>query len=174
MTFAQCCDAYIAQHGTTWKNDKHRKQWRSTLNRACEAFGKVEVLDVSTPPPSSPSSRRSGRPRRRPARAYARRIEKVLDWATAAELRQGPNPARWKGHLEHLLARKSGGDHHTAMPWREVPAFMEQLRGEGQPVGAGAGVPHPDRRCGPSEVIGARWEEIDLKSDASGRSRPSA
>ena len=49
MTFAQCVDAYIAQHGKTWKNDKHRKQWRSTLDRACDAFGKIVVADVSAP-----------------------------------------------------------------------------------------------------------------------------
>ena len=48
MTFAQCCDAYLAQHSEGWKNDKHRPQWRSTLNRACEAFGKLPVAHVST------------------------------------------------------------------------------------------------------------------------------
>src|SRR5262249_54920224 len=127
MTFAECCSAYIAQHGPTWANDKHAKQWRSTLDRACEAFGKVNVADVQTDTvvtflspiweatPETGSRLRS-------------RIEKVLDWATAAELRQGPNPARWKGHLEHLLKRKPRAQHHTAMPWQEVPAFMALLR----------------------------------------------
>jgi hypothetical protein len=123
MTFAQCCDAYIAQHGGIWKNGKHAKQWRSTLDRACDAFGNLVVSDVSTAAvvacltpiweatPETGSRLRS-------------RIEKVLDWATAAELREGPNPARWKGHLEHLLKRKQAGKHHTAMPWADVPAFM--------------------------------------------------
>ena len=118
MTFAQCVDAYIAQHGKTWKNDKHRKQWRSTLDRACDAFGKIVVADVSAPmivtllTPIWEATPETG------SRLRAR-VEKVLDWAAAAELRQGPNPARWKGHMEHLLARKERGKHHTAMPWLE-------------------------------------------------------
>jgi hypothetical protein len=128
MTFAQCVDAYIAQHGKSWKNDKHRKQWRSTLERACGAFGKMPVGHVSTNTiiallgPIWEATPETG------SRLRAR-IEKVLDWATAAELRKGENPARWSGHLEHLLARKQKGDHHKAMPWRELPAFRVTVSG---------------------------------------------
>ena len=96
MTFAQCVDAYIAQHGKTWKNAKHAKQWRSTLARASEAFGKFDVADVSaamvvtllTPiwevTPETGSRLRG-------------RIENVLDWATAAELRARTKPGAVEG-----------------------------------------------------------------------------
>src|SRR4029078_4193631 len=60
------------------------------------------------------------------------RIESILDWATARELRQGDNPARWRGHLEHLLPAKSKigkAEHHAALPYNEIAAFMAGLRG---------------------------------------------
>jgi integrase len=58
------------------------------------------------------------------------RIEAILDWATVSGFRQGENPARWTGHLEHLLppARKLAPIvHHEAMGWRDVPGFMAEL-----------------------------------------------
>jgi integrase len=162
MTFAQCVEAYIAQHGGSWKNDKHRKQWRSTLERACQAFGKVDVSKIDTAAivslltPIWDATPETGSRLRG-------RIEKVLDWATAAELRQGPNPARWKGHLQHLLAQQSGGDHHKALPWRDLPAFMDQLRAKSS-ISARALEFTILTAARTSEVIGARWDEIDLKA----------
>lgn len=47
-TFAQCVDAYLDQHSSTWRNDKHRRQWRSTLNIAVDAFGDLDVRVVDT------------------------------------------------------------------------------------------------------------------------------
>jgi integrase len=162
MTFAQCCDAYLVQHSSTWKNDKHRHQWRATLDTACDAFGKVVVGQVETGAvvkcltpiwertPETGSRLRS-------------RIERVLDWATAGELRQGPNPARWQGHLEFLLKARPKREHHYAMPWREVPAFMTTLRDrESLSARALEFLILTAARTG--EVIGATWSEFDLKA----------
>jgi integrase len=162
MTFAQCCDAFLSQHSSTWKNDKHRHQWRSTLNTACAAFGKLAVADVQTAAivsclspvweatPETGSRLRS-------------RIARVLDWATAAELRQGPNPARWQGHLEHLLKAKAKGKNHSAMPWRDVPAFVAQLQANGS-LSARALEFLILTAARTGEVIGMKWDEIDLKA----------
>ena len=68
------------------------------------------------------------------------RIELVLDYAAARGWRTGDNPARWRGHLDKLLpkpakakraARQANGKgaHHAALPYDELPAFMELLRG---------------------------------------------
>ena len=56
------------------------------------------------------------------------RIEKVLDAAKAKGFREGENPARWRGHLDHLLPRPSKltRGHHAAMPYEEVPAFRRE------------------------------------------------
>jgi hypothetical protein len=58
------------------------------------------------------------------------RIEKVLDAAKAKYFRMGENPARWRGHLDHLLPKplKLSRGHHPAMPYEELPAFMGELR----------------------------------------------
>ncbi len=59
------------------------------------------------------------------------RIEAVLDYATAHGWRTGENPARWHGHLENVLPKRSKVrtvEHHAALPWREIGAFMATLR----------------------------------------------
>ena len=51
------------------------------------------------------------------------RIEAVLDWATAKKLRQGDNPARWQGNLEHLLSERPRAiSHLAALPYAEIGA----------------------------------------------------
>src|SRR5262249_7438617 len=91
------------------------------------------------------------------------RIEMILDWATVAGLRQGDNPARWQGHLEHLLAApgKRQGQHLAAMARPEVPAFMVKLRGTDTTVSrAMEFLILTGARKG--EARYATWAEIDL------------
>jgi hypothetical protein len=48
MTFDQCAEAYITAHEASWKNDKHRQQWRNTLTTyVSPEFGSVPVQDVT-------------------------------------------------------------------------------------------------------------------------------
>ena len=99
------------------------------------------------------------------------RIEKVLDAAKAKGLRAGENPARWRGHLDHLLPKrqKLQRGHHPAMPWSEVPAFVARLK-ESRSIGALAlefviltacrsGEVLRSVRNG--EIMGACWAEVD-------------
>jgi integrase len=92
------------------------------------------------------------------------RIESVLSWATTAGYRSGENPARWKGHLENLLAmptKIAKVEHHPALPYRELGAFMADLA---QMPGEGARALEfailTAARSG--EVRGATWAEIDM------------
>ena len=58
------------------------------------------------------------------------RIERVLDFAKVRGFREGENPARWRGHLDHLLPSKSKVkrvEHHAALPYGEIGAFMAEL-----------------------------------------------
>src|ERR1700728_44765 len=58
------------------------------------------------------------------------RIQSVLDYAMARGWRIGENPARWRGHLDNLLPARSKVakvEHHAALPWREIGAFMAKL-----------------------------------------------
>jgi integrase len=65
------------------------------------------------------------------ARRLRQRIEAILDWARARGMRDGENPARWKGHLDKLLPKISKVrkvKHHAALPYAELPGFMQALR----------------------------------------------
>src|SRR5262249_5472923 len=87
------------------------------------------------------------------------RVEKVLDWATASKFRTGENPARWRGHLEHLLKARPKAMHHAALSFEEMPEFMAELRAR-DTVQARALEFCILTAVRSNEVIGARWEEI--------------
>ena len=163
MTFSACAEAYITAHRAGWRNEKHAAQWPATLKTYAEpVFGKLPAAAVDTPlvmqalepiwttKPETASRLRG-------------RIESILDWATVRGYRRGENPARWKGHLDTLLPAKAkvrAVEHHTALPYGELPAFMGELRGqEGMAALALQFVILTAARTG--EAIGARWEEID-------------
>jgi hypothetical protein len=61
------------------------------------------------------------------------RIEAVLDWVTVRGYRKGEKPARWRAHLDKLMPARSKVlkvEHHPALPYREIPAFMTDLRAQ--------------------------------------------
>jgi integrase len=93
------------------------------------------------------------------------RIEKVLDRARALKLRGGENPARWKGHLDQLLPAKSQVspvEHHPALPYSDLPAFMAKLRKRnGVSARALEFTILTIARTG--DTVGAKWSEIDQK-----------
>jgi integrase len=91
------------------------------------------------------------------------RIEAVLDYAKVRGLREGENPARWRGHLDKLLSKskKLARGHHPAMPYAEVPAFVQSLRGrDGMAAIVLEFLILTAARSG--EARGARWDEIDF------------
>jgi integrase len=92
------------------------------------------------------------------------RIEAVLGWATVRGYRGGDNPARWRGHLSEALPKRgkvAKVEHHAALPWREIPSFMAELRQrEGMAARALEFCILACARTG--EVIGCRWNELDL------------
>ena len=94
------------------------------------------------------------------------RIESILDWATVSQYRQGENPARWRGHLENLLANPgkiAPVQNRPALPWREMPAFMRLLaREEGIAARATEFAILTAGRSG--EVRGTTWTELDLEA----------
>lgn len=96
------------------------------------------------------------------------RIESVLDWATARGYRTGENPARWKGHLQHVLPARDHikkRNHHAALPYPELPSFMADLRRrEGIAARALEFTILTAARTG--ETIGARWDEISFSEKA--------
>ena len=162
-TFGAYADQFIEAKGPEWRNAKHRAQWKMTLTEYCkpirrksvDAIDTADVLEILRPiwtAKAETASRLRGR------------IENVLDAAKAEGLREGENPARWRGHLDKLLPRRAKltRGHHKAMPYGNVPAFVEKLRA--QPSTGALALEFlilTAARTG--EVTGARWSEMDLE-----------
>jgi integrase len=164
ISFAACAQQYVDSHKAGWRSAKHAAQWPASLDvYVYPVFGSlsVQAIDVGlvlraiepiwTVKPETASRVRG-------------RIESVLDWATARGYRTGENPARWRGHLENLLPKKSKVrrvEHHAALPYGEIADFMAALRQqEGVPARALEFAIFTAARSG--EVLGARWNEINL------------
>jgi integrase len=166
MTYKDCAERYIEAHRAGWKNAKHAAQWGATLDSyVYPIMGKLPVDSVDTglvmralEPIWTEKPETASRVRGR--------IESILDWATVRGHRQGDNPARWRGHLDNLLparAKVRRVEHHAALPYGDMGAFMAELRQ--QPGLAARALEFAiltAARTG--EVIGATWAEIDLEA----------
>jgi integrase len=163
-TFAEAAREYLKAHEAGWRGNGSLRQWQHCLKKhILPALGRKPVNSISTADVHAmlspiwttiPETARRAR----------NRIELILDFAAAHEWRIGDNPAAWKGRLEALLPdqRKVNGKKHLpAMPWREVPVFMTQLRANPDNAARALelGILCASR---PGEVLNARWSEIDF------------
>ena len=114
----------------------HAAQWVTTLETYAEpVLGQLSVQAINTP--------------------LVRRVLEPL-WSE--------NPARWHGHIEKLLPKRSKVqrfEHHAALPYGDLPQFMTALRGrEGT---AARSLEFAILTCARTgEVNGLRWPEIDF------------
>ena len=167
-TFAVCAKAYIDDHRAEWKSEKHIQQWENTLaTYAFPVMGEMPVSGITTGDVVR-VLKPIWVPKHETANRVRGRIASILDWASAHELRTGDNPARWDGHLEYLLAkttpRQRQQRHHPALPYVELPRFIEDLElQEGMARWALEFLILTASRT--SEVTGARWCEIDLANN---------
>lgn len=163
VTFKAVAEAYIGANEASWRNDKHRQQWRNTLaSYVYPVMGELPVADIGTAhvlkilePIWADKTETASRLRGR--------IETVLDAAKARGYRDGENPARWRGHIAQILPARSRltRGHHKAMPYDAVPAFLAQLHDrDAMAALALEFVVLTATRT--SEVIGATWAEVDL------------
>jgi len=164
MTFRACAEAYIDAQRAGWRGPANEIQWRQSLtDYAYPVFGALPVQAVDVPlvmkvvePIWTTKPETASRVRGR--------IESVLNWATTRGFRAGENPARWRGHLENLLpsrAKVRRVKHLAALPYAKVGGFVAALRRE-HGVASRALEFIILTACRTGEVLGARWEEIDL------------
>src|SRR5690554_4454952 len=163
LTFGEVADELLNNIEGSFRNEKHRKQWRSSVVRYAapilempvNGIASEDILQLLSPIWNT---------KRETARRVRQRIEKILDAATVRGLRLGNNPARYKGHLEFLLPSKRAAEikHHKALPFAELPSFIAKLRK--RPATAARALEFTiltAARTG--EVRGATWDEIDLE-----------
>ncbi len=163
LTFSDCMTRYIDAHKASWRNEKHTAQWSSTLNLYADPLMKLPVADIDDrlvlqclEPIWTTKTETATRVRQR--------IEAVLDWATARKYRKGDNPARWKGHLNKLLApptKLKNVVHRAALDYQQMGTFMAKLR-KGDSMAAMALELQILTATRPGEVVGAQWAEFNL------------
>ncbi|MBX7533549.1 integrase arm-type DNA-binding domain-containing protein [Qipengyuania sp. 1XM1-15A] len=172
-TFRDSAESYLSMNESGWKNDKHRKQWRSTLETyAFPHFGDLPVGEVATEHVMA-ALKPIWNEKPETANRVRGRIERILDAAKVEGLREGENPARWRGHLDNVLPKPTKAKrrrneqlgrtgHHAAMPYAAVPEFMASLA-ERESIAALALEFTILTAARTGETIGATWREIDLE-----------
>ena len=163
ITFKAVAEAYVAANEGSWRNDKHRQQWRNTLaSYVYPVMGELPVADIGTAHVLKILEPIwQGKPET--ASRIRGRIETVLDAAKARGYREGENPARWRGHIAQILPARSRltRGHHKAMPYDAVPAFVGAIRArEAMAALALEFVILTATRT--SEALAATWGEVDL------------
>ena len=165
-TFESCAKAYIEAHKASWRQERHAKQWDQALAKhAYPVMGKLPVQAIDTVlvmKVLEPIWQK----KTETAKRLRGRIECILDWAKVREYRQGENPARWRGHLENLLARPSKlikVEHFAALPYTKANDFLQSLERQAG-LGAEALKLVIYTACRSNEVLDATWNEIDFEN----------
>jgi integrase len=161
VTFKDVAEAYLDLHLDSFKNEKHKAQWRSTLasyaypkigNMTVADIGPADILRVIEPHWNT---------KHETASRVLQRVARILDYAKTRQYRTGDNPA---AHVTEALPKpKNGNGHHAALPYAEIPAFMAELR-ERDSLSARALEFTILTAARTGEVIGATWDEIDIKA----------
>ncbi|MBR0704566.1 tyrosine-type recombinase/integrase [Bradyrhizobium diazoefficiens] len=162
VTFGEAADSLIESMSPSWRNEKHRAQWTMTLTTYCQQIRSKPVAEISTDDVLAVLEP-LWRSKPETASRLRGRIERVLSFAKARGMRSGENPAQWRGHLDAILPRRPmlTRGHHKALPFQEVPAFMQRLRGmEGIAPKALEFAILTAARSG--EVFGLVWPELSL------------
>jgi integrase len=163
ITFEKFARAHVEAHKAGWAPEHHR-QWEWSLAKhvypvigmkPVDEIGLDDVLKVLTPLWNTTTITAS---------RIRHRLEGILDAARARGLREGPNPATWRGNLKSLLPaprKVAPVVHYAALPWREALGLMAALK-QDESVEAAALRFAILTAARTGEVLGARWAEIDL------------
>jgi integrase len=167
ISFGEAADQLNESLEAGWRNTAHKRQWRRSLMVYAEPLRSMPVSEITVEHVcdvlkpiwlSKPET----------AARTRGRIERVLDWCTTKKLRAGPNPALWKGNLQHLLPKQPPPSkrvkHHAALPYAEAPSFLAKLRAvEGVAALALEFTILTAARTG--ETTGATWDEISFVAE---------
>ena len=159
-TFKECAEALIASREAGWRRSSG--QWHQSLRAyVYPRIGELSAADINTAAVVSVLQPIWTKLPETASRVRGR-IEAVLSWAKVHGLRDGDNPARWRGHLDQLLparAKVKRVEHFTALSYDKIGNFMAELAGQ-QDMAARALQFAILTATRSGEVLGARWNEI--------------
>lgn len=166
-TFGDFVESFLTDEAlSAFKNEKHRYQWRQTLTNYCKSLWPRPLPDITVDHVHE-ALKPIWATKRETARRTRARLERVFAAAKAQKLRDGENPAIWKGNLQPLLdpfvTEKRTKKHYPAIPFAEMPAFMKSLRSL-----KGVSAPALEftilcaARSGETRLM--RWDEYDAKA----------
>lgn len=170
LTFSQAMDRYLANKLDEFRSEKHRKQWRATLEAyAVPVLGRKRVAEITVQ-----DVLRVLEPiwqeKTVTAKRLRGRIENVLSWATVAGYRAGDNPARWQGNLAEILPKPSKvakSDNYPALALSDISRWWADLeKREGNAARALQFIAMTAARSG--EVRGMTWAELSLPAKDGG------
>lgn len=166
VKWSEAVDQFLEAHTGSWRNKKHRQQWRNTLDTYAKltlgtltvgSIGTPEVIGILEPiwytKPETASRVRG-------------RVERILDWAKVKGYRTGENPARWRGHLDKVFPAKAKVrkvKHHAAVPIDDLPGVYARLA-KSKGVAAKAVRFTILTATRPGETVGGIWPEVDRKN----------
>jgi integrase len=169
-TFGQVAEELIRAKAPEWRHPKTEHQWRRSLEVHVAGLRSIPIDAITTDDILAVLRKHW---ERAPVVAQGVRscIELVLDAARARGYidKDAQNPARWKGHIEHWLTKRSRGEkkHHDRMKWKDVPGFVARVR-ELQATGTSMAAYALEfcilTACRTNEVLTARWDEVDLEA----------
>jgi integrase len=167
VTFGKFADSYIdaAVKAGRWRGAKTEAGWRNTLNNHAAAIRDQPLTDIGVKEVLSLLRPLWGE-KQETAEKLRERLERVLDAARVEGLRQGENPAAWRGNLEHVLHKPDAltrTTHHAAMPHSAVATFMKKIAAV-DGIGARALEFTILTACRSGEARGATWDEVDIDS----------
>ncbi len=172
VTFGEMSDQWLDAKGVEWKPTYRRAQAQRLRDYALPKIGKLAVAAVKVEHVTEVLDQLwSSHPNS--ASLLRMQLEQILDFSKIKGYRDGDNPARWKGHLKHVygkvtklraVKRKAMGkeEHHAAMDYRGIGAFMAKIRGIDNDVTVAALEFTILTAARTSETVGAVWDEIDL------------
>lgn len=166
VTWDKAVDQFLEAHLSSWRNPKHRQQWRNTLDTYVKpVFGGLAVAEIGTPNVTKVLDP-IWHEKPETASRVRGRIERILDWAKVRGYRTGENPARWRGHLDKVFpprAKLRKVRHHAAVPIDDLPAVYAKLtKAAGKAAKALRFTILTAVR--PGETTGGTWPEVDRKA----------
>jgi integrase len=161
--WGEAAEAFILAHESEWKTQAQAAQWRQSIldygpraDLPMSELTTAAVIDVLRPLWTSKTET---------ATRLRGRIERIWNAEKVAGNVAGENPARWRGHLDHILARPSKvakAKHHAAMPYADLPTFMATLRARDGLARSGLAFTILTA-ARTNETVGADWSEFDLR-----------